>query len=348
MRRDEFIGQLEDYLDEFDGDTPLPEGVRDAIRAALPRTRQVSARRLWKGLTMTSRFSGASRFGVAVAAVVVVAVALGSVLLNQSRGPTVGGLQPPSASSAPPASSPTVAPSASSGPTSLLSGSLATCGRHSALVECLTPGTYSLDADVTTASVRLDVPSGWSPWNSGKGTEGLLAGPTTEAPNGSGWGLLFASVDRFYVDPCDATRGTVPPTGAATIDQVATLMSSWPGLKSTAATTITVDGHPARLIELTPTKTFASCPSAALWITKDGTKVDAYPMIAAPSGRKAQFRIVDVGNGGVLILRTTDYPQSSPFEESEGLKPDPKRHTADQIELRAIVDSIRISTVAQS
>ena len=37
---DEFIGQLESYLDEYEGSTPLPEDVRDAIRAELPLTRQ--------------------------------------------------------------------------------------------------------------------------------------------------------------------------------------------------------------------------------------------------------------------------------------------------------------------
>ncbi|HEY8438356.1 MAG TPA: hypothetical protein VIK65_07055 [Candidatus Limnocylindrales bacterium] len=355
MRRDEFIGQLEDYLDEFDGDTPLPDGVRDAVRAALPRMRQVSAGRpLWKGLTMTSPLSGASRFVVAAAAVVVVAVVLGSVLLNQSRGPTVGGIQPPaasgarpSASSAPPAASSTLAPSASAGLTSLASGTLATCGRHSALVECLTPGTYTVGTDVTTAGVRLDVPAGWSQWGPGSGTDGILVGPDSDAPGGSGWGLLFVSADRFSVDPCDSSRGTVPAAQVATIDQIARVMSSWPGIKSTAPTAITVDGHPARLVELTSTKAFSSCPNAALMTTAYGTKLDAYPMIAAPSGRKAQYRIVDLGGGKVLIIRTTDYPQTSPFEESQGLKPDPKRHTADEVELRAIVDSIRINTAAQ-
>ena len=35
---DPFINQLEDYLDEYEGNTPLPEAVRDAIRAELPST----------------------------------------------------------------------------------------------------------------------------------------------------------------------------------------------------------------------------------------------------------------------------------------------------------------------
>ena len=45
MTRDEFIGLLGGYLDEYEGSTPMPEHVRDAIRADLPSTRQ--RRGLW-------------------------------------------------------------------------------------------------------------------------------------------------------------------------------------------------------------------------------------------------------------------------------------------------------------
>ena len=39
-RDDDFIGQLEGYLDQYEGSTPLPDEVRDAIRAELPSTQQ--------------------------------------------------------------------------------------------------------------------------------------------------------------------------------------------------------------------------------------------------------------------------------------------------------------------
>jgi len=42
-REDDFIGQLERYLDEYEGHTPLPDAVRDAIRAELPKTKQVGS-----------------------------------------------------------------------------------------------------------------------------------------------------------------------------------------------------------------------------------------------------------------------------------------------------------------
>jgi hypothetical protein len=40
-RDDQFIGELEGYLDEFDGLTPLPDAVRDAVRVQLSTTSQI-------------------------------------------------------------------------------------------------------------------------------------------------------------------------------------------------------------------------------------------------------------------------------------------------------------------
>jgi hypothetical protein len=64
-------------------------------------------------------------------------------------------------------------------------------------------------------------------------------------------------------------------------------------------------------------------------------------MIASPS-RPAQFRIIDVG-GQILAIRTTDYPEPSPYELSQGVAADPTRHAADQVALEKIVESIRIA-----
>ena len=88
-RDDEFIGRLEDYLESFDGVTPLPDRVRDAIHADLPRTRQVRpARGTGRMLDMISRASARARWGL-VAAVVVAAVVLGAAVIN--NGPATRG-----------------------------------------------------------------------------------------------------------------------------------------------------------------------------------------------------------------------------------------------------------------
>ena len=85
-RDDDFIGRLEDYLETFDGVTPLPDRVRDAVRAELPRTRQVRpARGPERMLDMISRASTRARWGWRLA-VVVAAVVLGAAVINNGRG----------------------------------------------------------------------------------------------------------------------------------------------------------------------------------------------------------------------------------------------------------------------
>jgi hypothetical protein len=65
-------------------------------------------------------------------------------------------------------------------------------------------------------------------------------------------------------------------------------------------------------------------------------------MVGAPNARRtATFRILGVGDG-LLAIRTTEFGDPSPFEVSQGVAPDPTRHEADLVELRAIVDSISI------
>ncbi len=128
-RDDEFIGQLEGYLDEYEVMTPLPSAVRDAIRAELPKTRQSG--RLW-GPMRYIRLSGNVRLGLAAAAVVLLAV-LGFALLRP--GPNVGNptqTVPSSAAALP-----------SAGP--------------------LAAGTYLMsDPKFTQVPYRFTVPDGWA------------------------------------------------------------------------------------------------------------------------------------------------------------------------------------------
>ena len=120
-------------------------------------------------------------------------------------------------------------------------------------------------------------------------------------------------------------------------------MATWPGFKATNPVPISIDGAEGLLVELTSTKTFKQCPDgeAFVWKTELGTLVDTYPMVDADGLlRPAQFRIVDV-DGHLIVVRTTDFPGPSTYEVSQGLDPDSPLHAADQVELDAIVDSIR-------
>ncbi len=45
-------------------------------------------------------------------------------------------------------------------------------------------------------------------------------------------------------------------------------------------------------------------------------------------------------NGTPVVIRTTDYPETSPFETQQGVAQDATRHKADQVELHRMLDSI--------
>jgi hypothetical protein len=110
MTRDDFVPRLERYLDEYEGTTPLPESVRMAVRAELPRMKQVrSPGGPASYMSMVSTRTAEIALTLAAAALV---VAVGSFL---SSGRNVGDGGP----------SPTPEPAASTVPTA--SASAATC-----------------------------------------------------------------------------------------------------------------------------------------------------------------------------------------------------------------------------
>jgi hypothetical protein len=332
---DTFVGQLEGYLDRFDGETPLPERVRAEVRAAIPAIRQVSARRAplaWWG--SVGRLSAAARFGFAAMGVVL-AVAIGTALVagNRDRGvaATPGVQTPvptPSAAAAFPISAPFLR-SAPSGP----------CVAGGSGTACIEPGTYRLDPDVVPVSAAIDVPRGWFEWDLGVGSAGLLV-DRSDIPSGSGWGILFSAFGRISADPCNPKAGFVPSVDTAA--KVVQAMQGWPGFRVGAPQPISIGGNDGFLVEMTSTKNASVCPSAVTWETSSGTAVDGYPMVTQSATRPAQFRILDTGDR-VLVIRTTDFPQQSPFEETQSIPPDPTRHADDQLALRAIVASLRFA-----
>jgi hypothetical protein len=107
MNRDEaFISQLEDYLEDFDGVTPLPDRVRVAVAAELPRTPQVRPAGIPRRvLNMTSQTSTPARLGLAAAALVVALVAGAALINNGSQTPPIGAASPT------PSPTPTTTPS---------------------------------------------------------------------------------------------------------------------------------------------------------------------------------------------------------------------------------------------
>ena len=355
---DDFIAQLEDYFEAFDGATPLPDRVRDAIRAELPSARQVRPRPgLLRNFTMLSNTSAAARLGVATVAVVV-AVALGAALLsNRGAGPGVGPSSPPPTSTvapsltAAPSASESAAASAVAEPLRLKAAPIAPCDDTDTTPDtCVAPGIYQLNdwsgAATWPVRVTLDVPAGWFDWDAGPGADAVLVDGGPEARGNSGWGVLFVTVGDVSRDPCDATKGIFAAAQVDTPQKLAAAMAGWPRFQATAAESITVAGEPGVKFKLTSTAASSCAASAKLWSTRDGWRLDAYPMIVSGTEPRpaATFEIVDTGHG-LLVIRTSDFPETSPNERSGGVAANPTRHAADQVELHAILDSIRFTTL---
>jgi hypothetical protein len=331
---DELIGRLEDYLDGFDGETPLPERVRDAIRATVPAIRQVPTGR--RPFDRSGLASGASagRWAL-VAAGFLVAVIVGSALLVGNRGRGVAASPGPATPLPTPVATdpfPASAPYLKNSP----NGPCVVGGSGTACVE---PGTYRLDAGVSPIGASIQTPRGWFEWDPGSGTTGVLV-DHGDAPGGTGWGILFSSFGQVSVDPCDARRGFVP--GVHTAAQLVAAMQLWPGFTVSPPQSISIDGHAGLLVEISSSKDLVSCSVSALWVTPTGTTVDAYPLVAQAAPRTVQYRILELA-GKLLIIRSTDYAQTSPFEEEQGIAPNPTRHVEDQPGLRAILDSLRFA-----
>ena len=336
-RDDDFIARLEDYLEVVEGVTPLPDRVRDAVHVDLPVTPQARPRRgLERMLDMVSRASTPARLGLA-AAVAVAFVVVGAAVVNNDRSsPAVG------AATAPP--SPSVLPSASSAViTPLFQASPVPCRPGDTGTGCLPAGTYQLSGDSWPGRITVDVPAGWFEYYAALDFDGVLVDSGPTAADGSGWGVVFMTLGPVSKDPCDSSKGTFDPAATATVDGLVAAMSGWPGFKASTPVPTTVDGHSGKLIELTSTRTTTDCPDPVLWRTPRSGLLDGYSVVGVPAAsHAAQFRIVDV-DGTLLVIRTTDYPQPSPFELQQGVTPDPNLHAADQVALHKILDSIRVT-----
>jgi len=298
---------------------------------------------------MLSNAPGAARLGAVAAAVVVAAVLGVSLLSNRAVGPGNG----PTTTPPPIAPSASAAPSASSaaaaGPLTLKGAPLAPCDDvDTAAATCVAAGTYQLNdwpgPQTWPVRVTFDVPAGWFDWDAGPGADAVLVDGGPEARGGSGWGALFATVGEVSKDPCDATKGVIPAAQVDTPQKLAAVMAAWPQFSATTPQAITVDGRPGLKLQLTSTDSAACGAGVKLWQTRSGWTMDGYPMVGATPALRAPatFEIVDTGNG-LLVIRASDFPQTSPNEISGGVAANATRHAADQVELHAILDSIRFT-----
>jgi hypothetical protein len=216
-RTDDFMGQLETYLDEHEGSTPLPEDVRDAIRAELPLIQQRPA---WWPRRRFLEMNNMAKLGLAAAAVAVAAF-LG---FNYLAAPNVGGPGPDDPSSTP-EPSPT--------PAARLNGQ-----------EPLDPGRY-IAGSAAAFDVTVEVPSGWS-----ASGDWVVIGPRDNAAP-DGMAIRFYRVNNLAANPLSHSDGPIDPPLGPTVEDLVQALASHPDWETTPPTDITIDGYAGQLVELT-------------------------------------------------------------------------------------------------
>jgi hypothetical protein len=284
-RDDDFIGQLEGYLDEYEGFTPLPAAVRDAIRAVLPKTRQIGS--FWgprRYLNMTIHIPNGARYGLAAAAVVVLAVIGIGVLLPRDG---VGGPE------ATPTASPLPSPTAS--PVTLT---------DSGTMQALAPGTYSIPAGRTTpAKLIFTMPAGWE-------TDGRAFIKGRGESGEAGW--TTSIVGGVYTDTC-AADGTLQPIGPS-VDDLVNALEQLGGATVTPAVDTTVGGYPAKRVDIAmPDVDVATCRITILQIWADAAQQD---FNALDPLQQESVYIIDAA-GQVVVIFTTQTPDSSAQDIAE-------------------------------
>ena len=235
----------------------------------------------------------ALKFGLAAAAVLVVAL-VGYNLLPGKGG---FGTQP---SARPTATSiPSLAQSpepTSGGPPLLPDGPLAA-------------GTYvALPFSSPNAAMKftLTVPDGWDGYPPAAVTPN--AGPG--APDGGAVALLL--VTALYRDPCNAdSGGPLIPAGESVDDLVSAFGEVGPSYEIGAAVDVTLDGYSGKRLELVlPSDVdFATCERGEYWIWEPG------PWAQGP-GNRWNVWILDIEGTRVVIL-AHDFPGTPPAVQAQ-------------------------------
>jgi hypothetical protein len=230
-RNDEFTGQLESYLESYEGSTPLPEAVRDAISAALPSTHQRPA---WWPARRLPTMNNTTRLALATAAVAVAAV----VGYSYFSGGNVGspGIDVPS----PTLEATPAALRLSEGP--------------------IEAGRYTLGGDFPVPTT-FDVPAQWIACSTSVMEQGVCRLAGREFPR---IGLTFNYVENVAADPCGQELHD-PPIGP-TVDDIVTAVSNLEGFEATAPEDVTIDGYAAKRFTLTA-PTNPPCDLLATWVT---------------------------------------------------------------------------------
>lgn len=278
---DDFIGQLEGYLEEYEGSTPMPEDVRTAIRAQLP---SINQRPAWWPARRFVEMNNTAKLALAAAAVVVAAI-LGIQFLG--AGQNVGGpdLGDPNS----PATTPSLTPRP-----------LPADGE-------LEPGVYSVTRpDWTPVPFSFTVPAGWA---NRIGFITKHAGETDEVM------LTPWVVTHVYADACQ-WDGTLFEVGGSTDDMAAALAAQ--GTREVSGPTdVTLGGYPAKRIELSVPAGLDvnTCDDGGMRGWPSSASDETTGWIPRPDQTEVVY-IIDV-DGARVLIGTTIGPDASDQDVAE-------------------------------
>jgi hypothetical protein len=288
-RHDDFTAQLEGYLDEYEGLTPLPAAVRNAVRGALPTTKQSGQLRgPLRYLNMTMSLPGPARFAAMAAVVAALAVA-GYALAPRSN---VGSGETPQ----PTSSVSTRADVLRDGP--------------------LPAGTYITNPFATenaTMSFTFTVPGGWqgrSPWGlertEGSGQSQLL-------------GIGFVRAGALFADPCHwRTSGKEVVAVGPHIDDLVEALQAQPMYETSSAANASIGGYTGKKvdIQLPANVDLSTCDDGAYYLWESPTKSVGYNISAQSAGARFHVWILDVQGARVLVV-TRDFASTFAVERAE-------------------------------
>lgn len=275
-RNDDFIGHLEGYLDEYEGSTPLPDDVRDAIRAQLPLTHQRPA---WWPTRRFPEMNSIAKLGLAAAVVAVAAI----VGFNYLVAPNIGG---PGLGD--PTPSPSPIPTASPTPAPVLNGQ-----------DPLPPGRYQVEPALPM-DVTIEVPEGWS-----AGGAWVAVGPKgNEAPDGMAI-RFYASDLNLYNDPLLPSDGLLAPPVGPSVDELVAAMVGHPDWDVTGTSPITLDGYAGQVVHVTLPEGTSDATPFYLFVDAFGGQVYGWA-----AGQLFDVYIVDVA-GERLVIDAFHYPETS-------------------------------------
>ena len=269
MTRDrDFIDVLEDYLGEYEGPTPLPDAVRDAIRAELPTTQQIGRLRGWMRLPNIFHVPMAAQFGL-TAAVLLAAAVTGAALFGRAQEVGGPGLGDPS---------PTVStiPAPLPGDRRTMEG-----------------GTY-VTGDPFSVRLTFTLPAGWQGW---------VAGPfrVVVAPNDKPGAVSFMLFQEVSADPCRPEQGYLEPPPGPSVDDLVAALAGIPGIEVTDVADVTVDGYSGKQLTMAAPDSSDGCtPSTAgyvIWRLPLG-----YTHAMTPGARHRVWILDVVGERLVIVI----------------------------------------------